>query len=491
MPAKSASNEQRAEAIPLRTMQLPLPDGPGVAPDSLALLRLSTSFFLFGLLNNSLYVVILTAALELLPKGVPTGVVAFANIFPALIAKVLWPYVLKGRVRYTKRIWSCSGISFVGMLMIAMFPKLTIRLTGIALASFSSGLGELTYLQLATRYKSSAGHGVGWFASGTGAAGLVGALTWWIVRPLGVRLGLSILSILPWFMIGTYLLVLPSPEAIGAGPTGGTYAAVPTGVEGEEEDAAVGIEGPLNEQEEDEYPVQLAENETITSRKTVKLAFANKMTLLRPMLFTFILPLVMVYFFEYTINQGAPTLLYPLPKGGEHPLLSLIIKKLSDYYPLYQLTYQTFVFLSRSSISVFRLPAIPKSWLWAPAFVQGFLLVILTTESLCSWFRASIASPISIVLVCVEGLAGGYSYVSVFYQIGTTPSAADNLNVEESEDPEDAVARAAQEHEFRIGCVGVGDSFGILLASLVAIPLELQLCHAQLARGRMLCQQVE
>lgn len=82
-----------------------------------ALWRLASSFFLFGLLNNSLYVVILTAALELLPKGVPTGVVAFANIFPALIAKAFWPYVLKGDVRYAKRIWSCSGISFIGMLV--------------------------------------------------------------------------------------------------------------------------------------------------------------------------------------------------------------------------------------------------------------------------------------------------------------------------------------------------------------------------------------
>ena len=53
--------------------------------------RLNSAFFLFGLLNNSLYVVILTAALELLPQGVPTGLVRFANIFPALIAKAVWP----------------------------------------------------------------------------------------------------------------------------------------------------------------------------------------------------------------------------------------------------------------------------------------------------------------------------------------------------------------------------------------------------------------
>lgn len=93
------------------------------APSPSSLWRLASSFFLFGLLNNSLYVVILTAALELLPKGVPTGVVAFANIFPALIAKAFWPYVLKGEVRYAKRIWSCSGISFVGMLVSLLLDR--------------------------------------------------------------------------------------------------------------------------------------------------------------------------------------------------------------------------------------------------------------------------------------------------------------------------------------------------------------------------------
>ena len=59
------------------------------------------------------------------------------------------------------------------------------------------------------------------------------------------------------------------------------------------------------------------------------------------------------------------------------------------------------------------------------------------------------------------------------------------------DDEAGAAARAAQEHEFRIGCVGVGDSFGILLASLISMPLELQLCKSQVSQGRTLCKQVE
>lgn len=36
----------------------------------------------------------------------------------------------------------------------------------------------------------------------------------------------------------------------------------------------------------------------------------------------------------------------------------------------------------------------------------------------------------------------------------------------------------------------LGDSFGILLASIVSIPFQVLLCDAQVARGRDLCTRV-
>lgn len=69
--------------------------------------------------------------------------------------------------------------------------------------------------------------------------------------------------------------------------------------------------------------------------------------------------------------------------------------------------------------------------------LQTGLLLLLTSESLHAWFRSSIAIPLVIVLICIEGLAGGGAYVSVFYQIGLESTGG------------------SQEHEFRIGCVGV------------------------------------
>jgi len=39
-----------------------------------------------------------------------------------------------------------------------------------------------------------------------------------------------------------------------------------------------------------------------------------------------------------------------------------------------------------------------------------------------------------------------------------------------------------------MGAIGLADSLGILVASLVAMPTEMALCRAQVARGRPLCE---
>lgn len=55
----------------------------------------------------------------------------------------------------------------------------------------------MTFLQRTTCYHNDeyAKLAVGWFSSGTGAAGLVGAALWWELRGLGVKTGISISSV--------------------------------------------------------------------------------------------------------------------------------------------------------------------------------------------------------------------------------------------------------------------------------------------------------
>ena len=433
--------------------------------------QLGLSFFLFGLINNVLYVIILSAALDLVPPSTPKGIILSCNITPSLIAKVTWPYLLKGQIRYAKRLVMCCLLSSFGMIVVAAFDVLSMRLLGICLASLSSGLGELTFLQLSTTYAPSSvsGHAVGYFASGTGAAGLVGAFIWWEVRTLGVRLGVGLSSVMPVIIPLTYYFLLPSNT---------TSFPIPDAVE--DTDASAFEYTLIPAADRDGADDELGPS----SGKTITLSTADKWRLVKPLLLKYMLPLFCVYLFEYIINQGiAPTLLYPVPNPVDHPVLSRIVRSIRDYYPLWQLVYQTTVFFSRSSISL-GLPPLPAKLLSLPSIVQAVILVTLTFESAVGFFPDEMngASIIMVfLLVSLEGVCGGLAYVNVFYRVNqedpdpTTPGGRD-------------AERTKQEKEFKIGSIGFADSSGILLASLLAMPTEIELCKAQVHRGKMLCR---
>lgn len=409
----------------------------------------SISFFLFGLLNNVLYVIIISAALDLVPSEVPPGIILLADITPSLIVKIGWPYLVRGEIRYEKRVLSCSVISFVGMMVIVIFPGVTMRLIGISLASFSSGLGEMTFLQLSTTFINKTG--VSWFASGTGAAGVVGAGWWWTLRNMGVKIGLGLSSVLPICLSLVYFFLLPFSLK-----------------ERLDEDSQVTTNGytALNN-DEDELNVS-------KHLKTSSLTFRDKLRLARPLFLPFMLPLFTVYFAEYTINTGiAPTLLYSVPTPDHHGVFSHIIKSLKDYYPFYQLTYQIFVFFSRSSIAILRFPPMPKSLISLPSLIQVFIFSIILLESshqiLSNLVTSEFIYTVIFALISLEGICGGLAYVSAFYW----------LSLEDDH------------KEFKIGCVGFADTIGILCASLFSSWLEPRLCGIQVSQGRSLCREVK
>ncbi|KAJ7216500.1 batten's disease protein Cln3 [Mycena pura] len=411
-------------------------DAVGAKEHRRRLLKLGCSFFLFGLINNVLYVIILSAALDLVPPSTPKGIIAFCNIAPALAAKVGWPYILKGRIRYTKRIIGCCMLSAFGMLIVAFFDSLFMRLLGIGLASFSSGLGELTFLQLSTTYSppSVAGHSVGYFSSGTGAAGLVGAFLWWEVRGFGVRLGVGMSSLMPFIIPLTYVYLLPRPATFLASPDAYDDHHPPTSTSSMPYTPLTTDEDDMVGEEESSSPPG--------SKHNVSLSPSDKWRIVRPMLLKYMLPLFCVYL------GVAPTLLYPVPSPTEHPFLSKVIHSVRDYYPLWQLVYQTTVFLSRSSISL-GVPALPTRLISLPAIIQAIIFLTLTFD------------------------------VNVFYRINQDPPSP--LTAHDIE-------RTRQEREFKIGSVGFADSSGILFASIFAVPMEVTLCRQQVSRGKLLCK---
>jgi len=105
-------------------------------------------------------VVILSAALDLVPSTTPKGLILLFNIFPSLLAKAFWPYISRGRVRYGKRIVAGLIMGVGGIVVshvtlghirerktanapsnktVAAFEKVYARLFGIGVASFASG----------------------------------------------------------------------------------------------------------------------------------------------------------------------------------------------------------------------------------------------------------------------------------------------------------------------------------------------------------------
>lgn len=107
-----------------------------------------------------------------------------------------------------------ATMSILGMVLVASTPNVPLRLAGIAVASLSSGVGELSFLGLTHHYLGKIG--LAGFSSGTGAAGLVGAGAYALattVFDFSSRATIYSSSILPLAIVICYFVVLPSPES--------------------------------------------------------------------------------------------------------------------------------------------------------------------------------------------------------------------------------------------------------------------------------------
>ena len=167
-----------------------------------------------GLINNVLYVVILSAALDLVGPNIPKSVVLLADVIPSFLTKLCAPYVIQD-VPYPVRIITWVGFSVCGMLLIALSPSyadspaISQKLFGVVLASFSSGFGELSFLGLTHFYGPFS---LAAWGSGTGGAGLIGAGFYALATTsfgFTVRTTLLASACLPAIMIVSFFVILP------------------------------------------------------------------------------------------------------------------------------------------------------------------------------------------------------------------------------------------------------------------------------------------
>lgn len=393
-------------------------------------------FWIFGLINNILYVVILSAAIDIVGTKIPKSLVLLVDILPSLLIKLLSPFFIE-RIKYSYRIISLIVVSCIGMLLVA-FNNVSICLLGITLASLSSGLGEVTFLQLTHTYKEVALNG---WSSGTGGAGLLGSGLYMLLTTIlhiPVEISLLVFAIVPFGFLLYFKLRQMEYQPI--------------------------IDSTQNDRMTESDIGLISEINVLSNRETesesLKSHIIETLMKLEPLIIPYMLPLTTVYLFEYLINQSvSPTLLFPIDQSNNKKYF-LKFHKYRDFYVTYSTLYQVGVFISRSTASFFRL-----RHLYLLSALQGLNFLIVIYQS----WNYIVENPWPImVLILYEGLLGGSSYVNTFLNIlSDLPS---------------------NEVEFALGSVSIADSLGILIAAIIGLKLEPTLCVHQLSDGRPWCR---
>lgn len=341
--------------------------------------------------------------------------------------------------------------------MIALTPpdqSVGVKMAGVVFASLSSGAGELSFLGLTHYY----GHmSLAAWGSGTGAAGLVGAglyvmFTNWF--GFSVRNSLLASAFLPVVMLISFFLILPRGP-LRQGKDAKEYQVVPD--RDIEQDSDENDLPAANATSSLLAPGLVTASSSVAMDKTDPLAkFRTNVRRAKSLFFPYMLPLLLVYVAEYTINQGvSPTLLFPLE--------STPFKEYRDFYPMYGFLYQLGVFISRSSIAFVRI-----RHLYLPSFLQVGNLIILTLHALLAFIPSV---HIVFIIIFWEGLLGGAVYVNTFADIMEEVPTA--------------------EREFSLGATSVSDSAGICIAGFISMVIEVRLCNWQVQHGRDWCKKIQ
>ncbi|VDN01637.1 unnamed protein product [Thelazia callipaeda] len=443
-------------------------------------------FRIFGLCNNYAYVVMLSAAEDILHRQenhdvqqtveekciekitsrqcqtITTGAVLLADILPCLLIKLSFPFFMQKIPFGIRHLIICS-FQVISYLIVAFSTNVMMSLTGVVFASVSSGLGEITYLALTPYFDKNT---ISTWSSGTGGAGIIGALSYAaLTEPqilnLSPKATLLLMLIVPVIFALTYWCLLVVPESIHqASVTKPATWVVP--------DSRLS-RSTVSSTEHERATVE--SDKTSTSVKEIKqrMLSVKEMLMITFSLFRFTIPLMLVYLAEYLINQGIVQLIvYPCDKGWHLTPTS--------QYRWYQVLYQAGVFISRSSINIIELPY------WALVllpvlqaiynykkfinfhityqfddFAKIFNVVIFFLESLYFYIPHIW---VLFVLILAEGLFGGSAYVNTFSHIHSFVKP--------------------DIREFAMSISSVGDSIGIVTAGFASIPLHNYVCSTSL-----------
>lgn len=218
---------------------------------------------------------------------------------------------------------------------------------------------------------------------------------------------------IPALMLASYFLLLTSP---GSQDPGG------------EEEAETAARQPLINSEAPELKPGSGSHLSLQERWTVFKGLLH-----------YIVPLVLVYFAEYFINQGLFELLFFRNTFLSH----------AQQYRWYQMLYQAGVFASRSSLRCCHI-----RHTWALALLQCLNLAFLLADV---WLSFLPSIYLVFLIILYEGLLGGAAYVNTFHNI--------------------ALETSDEHREFAMATACISDTLGISLSGLLALPLHDFLCR--------------
>ena len=306
-------------------------------------------FWLFGLVNNITFILLSTASIDILPKNI--SIVTACAITPVFLVKLISPFVIKYKIlSYDNRVKALTILYFTAYLLICFSKETDIILIGIILSGMASGIGEVTFIPIASIISEKC---ISYWSSGSGFAGVIGSgyyLTMTQILKLDSNKAILFLIWLPFVIILFYKKLNFNQENI-------------------------------------EYL-----NYKNISNGDLKLWIKS-----------FILPLLIVYFCEYSINL---TTFIRLSKFNDK------IYRQDKVFKQYSFTYQSGVLISRSLKLL--IPNLKINFIWIFPILQGINLILFSFFS-----EYNIIPNISIIFILIlyEGLLGGLAYLFTFTKI--------------------------------------------------------------------------
>uniref|UniRef100_A0A915DWW9 Battenin n=2 Tax=Ditylenchus dipsaci TaxID=166011 RepID=A0A915DWW9_9BILA len=400
------------------------------------LFRNMAAFWILGLCNNFAYVVMLSAAKDILERSdttnqthqstecvknvedlpkcsnISTGAVLLADILPSLLVKLLAPFTLH-YFPYSVRHTMVILLQCLSFLIVAFSTGLFMGLTGVVFASIGAGLGEVSYLSLSSHFHSDT---ISSWSSGTGGAGIVGSLAFAVLTD-------HLHKVVLWRRESLWL------SNRNRHAYGRLRSSSPT----------QSVHSPLLEAARS---VENLADDTQSQKTKLFLTVQDRFRLIQPLL-KYMLPLLAVYFAEYFINQGLVELLtFPCSTG--------FYLSVASQYRWFQVLYQIGVFISRSSV---KFCPIRASILPVLAVLQFVNAIVLFNDAIHPH------APHILIIFCMvfyEGLLGGSAYVNTFNAVH---KSVDHEN-----------------REFSMSFVALSDSLGIVLAGFSAIMAHNFIC---------------